>query len=75
MVLGDRVKSQGDLMKSIATCARVYFSKSVQRLTEILYVPTQTGSHELGDQYCGAKKKKGLYMVFFQFRRGTSKQK
>jgi hypothetical protein len=26
---------------------------SVQRLTEILYVPTQTGSHELGDQYLG----------------------
>ena len=40
-------------MKSIASCARVYFSKSVQRLTEILYVPTQTGSHELGDQYLG----------------------
>jgi len=40
-------------MESIVTYARLYFSKSVQRLTEILYVPTQTGSHELGDQYLG----------------------
>jgi hypothetical protein len=40
-------------MKSISTYLRVYLSMSVQRLTEILYVPTQTGSHELGDQYLG----------------------
>ena len=40
-------------MKSISTYLRVFFSMSVQRVTEILYVPTQTGSHELGDQYLG----------------------
>ena len=30
-----------------------FFTKSSQRLSEILYVPRQTGSHDVGDQYLG----------------------
>ena len=34
-------------------CTRSFFVKSLQRLSEILYVPSQTGSHDLGEQYLG----------------------
>ena len=30
-----------------------FFVKSFQRLSELLYVPSQTGSHDLGEQYLG----------------------
>jgi len=34
-------------------CVRLFFVKSFQRLSEILYVPSQTGSHDLGEPYLG----------------------
>ncbi len=40
-------------MKNIFMCVRLFFVKSFQRLSEILYVPSQTGSHDLGEQYLG----------------------
>jgi len=30
-----------------------FFVKTFQRLSELLYVPSQTGSHDLGEQYLG----------------------
>jgi len=40
-------------MKNIFRCVRLFFVKSFQRLSEMLYVPSQTGSHDLGEQYLG----------------------
>jgi hypothetical protein len=40
-------------MKNISRCVRLFFVKSFQRLSEMLYVPSQTGSHDLGAQYLG----------------------
>ena len=40
-------------MKNIFMCVRLFVVKSFQRLSEILYVPSQTGSHDLGEQYLG----------------------
>jgi len=40
-------------MKNNFMCVRLFFVKSFQRLSEILYVPSQTGSHDLGEQYLG----------------------
>ena len=30
-----------------------FFVTTFQRLSELLYVPSQTGSHDLGEQYLG----------------------
>ena len=40
-------------MKNILEYMHSYFVKSFQRLSELLYVPSQTGSHDLGEQYLG----------------------
>ena len=40
-------------MKNNFMCVRLFFVKSFQRLSELLYVPSQTGSHDLGEQYLG----------------------
>jgi len=40
-------------MKNTLRRIRVFFVRSSQHLSEILYVPSQTGSHDLGEQYMG----------------------
>jgi hypothetical protein len=47
------VKFQEDVMEHILTRARSFFVKSSQRFAEIIYVPSPTGSHDVGDQYLG----------------------
>jgi len=40
-------------MENIYKCTRSFLTKISERLSEILYVPSQTGSHDLGEQYMG----------------------
>jgi len=40
-------------MQNILKRARSFFAKSSQRLSEIIYVPSPTGSHDVGNQYLG----------------------
>ncbi len=40
-------------MENIYKCTRSFLRKISERLSEILYVPSQTGSHDLGEQYMG----------------------
>ena len=40
-------------MKNILQRWRSFFQKKSDRLSEILYVPSQTGSHDVGAQYLG----------------------
>jgi hypothetical protein len=40
-------------MKNTFRRIRLLFVKSFQRLSEILYVPSQTGSHDVEEQYMG----------------------
>jgi hypothetical protein len=40
-------------MKKTLRRIRLFFVRSSQHLSEILYVPSQTGSHDLGEQYMG----------------------
>ena len=40
-------------MQHILKRARSFFAKSSQRFAEIIYVPSPTGSHDIGDQYLG----------------------
>jgi hypothetical protein len=40
-------------MQNILKRTRSFFAKSSQRLSEILYIPSSTGSHDVGDQYLG----------------------
>jgi hypothetical protein len=47
------VKFQKDVMQHILKRARSFFAKSSQRFAEIIYVPSPTGSHDVGDQYLG----------------------
>ena len=47
------IESQGDLMRNIFEPAYSLFLKSYRNLADLLYVPTQTGSHDLGEQYLG----------------------
>jgi hypothetical protein len=47
------VKFQKVVMQNILKRARSFFAKSSQRLSEMLYVPSPTGSHDVGDQYLG----------------------
>jgi len=47
------VKLQKDAMHHILKRARSFFAKSSQRFSEIIYVPSPTGSHDVGDQYLG----------------------
>jgi len=47
------VKFQEDVMQHFLKLARSFFAKSSQRFAEIIYVPSPTGSHDVGDQYLG----------------------
>jgi hypothetical protein len=47
------VKFQEDVMQNFLKSARSFFAKSSQRLSELIYVPSPTGSHDVGDQYLG----------------------
>ena len=47
------VKLQKVVMQHILKRARSFFAKSSQRFAEIIYVPSPTGSHDVGDQYLG----------------------
>ena len=40
-------------MKNTLRRIRVFFVRSSRHLSEMLYVPSQTGSHDLGEQYMG----------------------
>ncbi len=40
-------------MKLISGHCHLFFQKFFQRLSERLYVPSQTGSHDIGNQYLG----------------------
>ena len=40
-------------MKLISEYYHLSFQKFFQRLSERLYVPSQTGSHDIGNQYLG----------------------
>jgi len=40
-------------MENILQRWRSFFQKKYDRLSEILYVPSQTGSHDVGAQYLG----------------------
>ena len=40
-------------MQHILKLVRSFFVKSSQRFSEIIYVPSPTGSHDVGDQYLG----------------------
>ena len=40
-------------MQNILKRARSFFAKSSQRLSEIIYVPSPTGSHDVGNHYLG----------------------
>ena len=40
-------------MGNIFELMHSFFVKLFQRLSELLYVPSQTGSHDLGEQYLG----------------------
>ena len=40
-------------MANFSEISYVVFQKILQRLSEKLYVPTQTGSHDVGTQYLG----------------------
>ena len=40
-------------MKLISGHCHLFFQKFFQRLSERLYVPSQTGSHDMGSQYLG----------------------
>jgi hypothetical protein len=40
-------------MENILQRWRSFFQKKSDRLSEILYVPSQTGSHDVGAQYLG----------------------
>ena len=40
-------------MKNTFKRTRLFFIKSFQRFSEMLYVPSQTGSHDVGEQYMG----------------------
>ena len=40
-------------MENLLRCCRSFFLKKSNRLSEILYVPSQTGSHDVGAQYLG----------------------
>jgi hypothetical protein len=47
------IKSREDLMKNILNRSHLFFLKIFERLSSRLYVPSQTGSHSLGEQYMG----------------------
>ena len=47
------IKSREDLMKNILNRSHLFFLKIFERLSSSLYVPSQTGSHSLGEQYMG----------------------
>ena len=47
------VELQKVVMQHILKRARSFFAKSSQRFAEIIYVPSPTGSHDVGDQYLG----------------------
>jgi len=38
-------------MKNTLRCIRLFFVRSSQHLSEMLYVPSQTGSHDVEEQY------------------------
>jgi hypothetical protein len=38
-------------MKNILARSHIFFLKISERLSSILYVPSQTGSHSVGEQY------------------------
>ena len=40
-------------MENLLQRCRSFFLKKSNRLSEILYVPSQTGSHDVGAQYLG----------------------
>ena len=40
-------------MKNTFKRTRLFFIKSFQRFSEMLYLPSQTGSHDVGEQYMG----------------------
>jgi len=40
-------------MKNIFKRSHIFFLKISERLSSILYVPSQTGSHSVGEQYMG----------------------
>jgi len=40
-------------MENILQRWRSFFQKKSDRISEILYVPSQTGSHDVGAQYLG----------------------
>lgn len=40
-------------MKNTLRRIRVFFVRSSQHLSEMLYVPSQTGSHDVEEQYMG----------------------
>ena len=40
-------------MKNIFKRSHIFFLKISERLSSILYVPSQTGSHNAGEQYMG----------------------
>lgn len=40
-------------MKNILKRSHSFFLKISDRLSSILYVPSQTGSHDVGEQYMG----------------------
>jgi hypothetical protein len=44
---------KGNLMKYFSKVSYVFIQKLLQRLSERLYVPTQTGSHDVGTQFLG----------------------
>jgi ribonucleotide reductase alpha subunit len=46
-------KSLKDFMKNILQRWRTFLQKKSNLLSEILYVPSQTGSHDVGAQYLG----------------------
>jgi len=40
-------------MKNILNRSNLFFQKLSQRFASLLYVPSQTGSHNMGEQYLG----------------------
>ena len=40
-------------MENLLQHMHSFFVTTFQRLSELLYVPSQTGSHDLGEQYLG----------------------
>jgi len=40
-------------MKNILKLSHIFFLKISDRISSMLYVPSQTGSHSVGEQYMG----------------------